>query len=317
MATITAALAVAIAGLVLRDRIAILAWCTYLPVPVIAGIAVAVDSAGRGRGWRRAPFGLTIVALCVTGWWGVGMIGFRSPNAPPAGDQPLTLLHWNTRWGGGRSNAASHWPAMLDHVASISSDVVVLSEAPRRELLDRVPERLGAGSSMQWIEHAEGERYWYRLAVASRFPVTLLRRDRIASGVTMLCEVAMPRGPLRVLVVDAESAPWRDRRPTLADLAALLDELAAADTSPHVLAGDFNAPSRSVGFDALRHAGYSLAADVSGEWRGTWRSDLPLYDIDQVWLAPGMGLHACDVFTGPHSDHRGQVVEFSLHPQAQ
>jgi endonuclease/exonuclease/phosphatase (EEP) superfamily protein YafD len=78
----------------------------------------------------------------------------------------------------------------------------------------------------------------------------------------------------------------------------------------HVVVGDFNSLSRSVGFDDLRELGFVLASSRARGWRGTYPSALPLYDIDHVWAAREAGLTptTCRMFSSPSTNHRGQTV---------
>ena len=75
-----------------------------------------------------------------------------------------------------------------------------------------------------------------------------------------------------------------------------------------MIVGDFNTPSRSLGFDELVAEGYRLAGWSSAGWRATFPSWLPVYDIDHIWIAPRSRIGSCEFFNGPWTDHRGQVV---------
>jgi endonuclease/exonuclease/phosphatase family metal-dependent hydrolase len=114
--------------------------------------------------------------------------------------------------------------------------------------------------------------------------------------------------PLRLLVVDGRSNPFRSR---LLFLRAIADacRAAAEEGRPFdAVAGDFNTPSPSIGFDAMMAQGYALASRSARGWRGTFPSWLPIYDIDHVLLAPGLRVGSCTLFHGPATDHRGQFV---------
>jgi endonuclease/exonuclease/phosphatase family metal-dependent hydrolase len=75
-----------------------------------------------------------------------------------------------------------------------------------------------------------------------------------------------------------------------------------------IVAGDFNTPSRSLGFDAFAAQGYALASRSAGGWRGTFPARLPIYDVDHVWISPAGRVGQCTLFNVPFTDHRGQVV---------
>jgi len=119
---------------------------------------------------------------------------------------------------------------------------------------------------------------------------------------------------VRILVVDGKSNPFASRLPFLRAVAELCRAAAEEGRPFDALAGDFNAPGRGIGFDSLTAQGYSLAGRSAAGWRGTFPSWLPLYDIDHVWLRPGLRLRSCTLFTGAASDHRGQFVSVLLRP---
>ena len=99
-----------------------------------------------------------------------------------------------------------------------------------------------------------------------------------------------------------------------ADIALLLDAALhlGQDDLPPADARRIMPPGRSIGFDSFLEQGYTLASRSAAGWRGTFPSFLPVYDIDHVWLRPGLRLRSCTVFTGAASDHRGQFVSVLL-----
>ena len=69
--------------------------------------------------------------------------------------------------------------------------------------------------------------------------------------------------------------------------------------------------ARSVGFDAIEAGGYALASRASAwDWRGTFPSGLPAYDIDHVWARRELTGLRSEFFTEFASDHRCQVARF-------
>ncbi len=78
--------------------------------------------------------------------------------------------------------------------------------------------------------------------------------------------------------------PFRNqsRLPFLGAIDQICRDAAGAGRSFDVVAGDFNTPSRSIGFDALTAQGYTLASRAASGWRGTFPAWLPVYDIDHV-----------------------------------
>jgi endonuclease/exonuclease/phosphatase family metal-dependent hydrolase len=117
---------------------------------------------------------------------------------------------------------------------------------------------------------------------------------------------------LRLLVVDGLSSPLRPRGPFLQAIAGACREADSTGRPYDLILGDFNTPSRSLGFDELDGIGYRLAGRSAFGWRGTFPAWVPVYDIDHVWLGPEIHLGSCTFFHGPYTDHRGQVVRVQL-----
>jgi endonuclease/exonuclease/phosphatase family metal-dependent hydrolase len=297
-------LALAVTGYAARDRWAGVAVLSYVPLLPIAltSMALAALQSARVRA-RKALFGVSLIAVI---WALPAMVGWGTPrldHAPLA--SAVRLLHWNVLWGGPRG-----FDGMRDTIVAEAPDVVVLSEAPREAPLADLVARLGRGWSMVHVQNPEPANYWYKMVVASRWPVRLLGEQAVDRGRTMLAQIDAPERSLRILVVDGQSDPARDRTKMLRDVAKIVRGEDRAGTPVDVLAGDFNAPGRSLGFDELFQAGYSLAASVSHSWRATWPSFLPLLDLDHVLLRDSIAFD-CRFFSNPNSDHRGQVVRLS------
>ena len=82
-----------------------------------------------------------------------------------------------------------------------------------------------------------------------------------------------------------------------------------------LIVGDFNAVSRSIGFDALsrgRRVSAGLAVDAGLE--GHMASFFPVFDIDHVWVHSGWTILGCRLFTNFGTDHRGQWVRLGRPP---
>ena len=123
-------------------------------------------------------------------------------------------------------------------------------------------------------------------ARAGRF--RLEKRMPLPGGVAMSVTADVRGRTMRLLVVDGKSNPFQSRLPFLRAIAQICREAAGEGRPFDAVAGDFNTPSRSIGFDALTAQGYTLASRSAAGWRGTFPSWLPIYDIDHVWLRPGL-----------------------------
>jgi endonuclease/exonuclease/phosphatase family metal-dependent hydrolase len=301
-----------IVGQVVRDRYVATAILFYLPLLPASLIAVVVDLARRGRALPHARFLLALLGVVGATWAAIPMIGSGAIGAYGPTDAEVTLLHWNVLWGGGPFRSEQTWAAERAEIRKRDPDLVILSELPRAEWLARLVDELGPGATVVGIEHDPSSPYWFRIGMCSRWPIRLEKRMPLPGGVAMsvACEV---RGrAVRVLVVDGKSNPFASRLPFLQAIAELCRAAAREGRPFDAVAGDFNTPGRSIGFDSFLEQGYTLASRSAAGWRGTFPSFLPVYDIDHVWLRPGLRLRSCTVFTGAASDHRGQFVSVLL-----
>jgi endonuclease/exonuclease/phosphatase family metal-dependent hydrolase len=299
-------LSLALAGYLARDRWPALAGLTYLPLLPV-GLAALAISALPGAP-KRARIGLALASVLSCLWALPSMLGWRAPQPlPESAPDIVRLLQWNV-WGGGPTRHRT-WQWSTETIVREAPDIVVLSEAPRDYALTRLTDRLGPEWSSVHVQNRPQSDYWYKLVLASRWPVRLVREQAVTRGKTMLAEVDAPGRSLRALVVDGESDPTRNRGEMLRDIADILRVEARAGTPIDVLAGDFNAPSRSQGFDQIWNQGYQLAAASSRSWRATFPMLLPVLDIDHVLLRSPVAAD-CTFFSSLGSDHRGQLVRF-------
>jgi endonuclease/exonuclease/phosphatase family metal-dependent hydrolase len=303
--------AVIIAGFVgqmIRDASPMTAILMYLPLLPASFAAIVFDIVRRGRALPRARFVLTLLGI-VGGTWalmlliGSGAIGKYDPE-----DTEVTLLHWNVMWGGGPFRSERTWAAQRAAIMERNPDFIVLSELPPADWLKLLIDEMGPGANVVGIEHDRRSPYWFRLGVCSRCPIQVEKRMPLPGGVAMSVAAEVRGRAMRLLIVDGKSNPFQSRLPFLGAIAELCREAAKEGRPFDAVAGDFNTPSRSIGFDSLMAEGYTLASRSAAGWRGTFPSWLPIYDIDHIWIRPGLRTRSCTLFTGPASDHRGQFV---------
>ncbi len=204
------------------------------------------------------------------------------------------------------------WKALCSAIVDRYPDLVVLSEAPPDDWIRQLTDDLGAGASYVGIFHGPRSPHWYRMAVCSRWPIRLEETMPIPGGMAMSVTAEVSDRRLRLLVVNGASSPLRSRLPFLRAINEACRKATEGGRPYDFVVGDFNTPSRSIGFDALSAQGYRLASWSTSGWRGTFPAWLPVYDIDHVWIAPRLRTRSCSLFNSPWTDHRGQIVRVQV-----
>jgi endonuclease/exonuclease/phosphatase family metal-dependent hydrolase len=313
-ALILVALTATVTAQIVRDRMLGLALLMFVPIWPLAMSAIVRDVLARGRAlplrWFLLTLGVGASAFSVSLMWSRACVPEGNAESPQ-----VTIVHWNMQWGGARGPVSL--AEMIGTLEAYQPDVVCLSEAPTDVQLQRGS---GAVTASRWhaasVEHSPPSAYWFRLTVLSRQPVTVRQQWDLRTGHAALFEVALRPRTLRILMVDLQSDPFLPRSPAIAEIARMVDDLAAADAPVDVVAGDFNTPGRFIGFDALSDAanGYRRAAMWSGQWRATWPARLSLLslDIDHLWVKRGLNVASAHLFSSPNTDHRGQVAVLRL-----
>ena len=299
-------------GQVVRDRSVAFAVLMYLPLLPAGLTAIVIDLILRGRAISRAPFGLALLGMVASIWTVATMIGVSQTTTPLAGSLEISLLHWNIQWGGGLFRSQQTWAAQRSEILKRDADIIVLTELPPVDWMAHLVDEMGKGASTVYLEHDRASGREFRMAVCSRWPIQLNERVSLPGGAGMSVTAEVRHRRLRLLCVDGQSDPFRSRLPFLVAITDLCRAASAAGRPFDVVVGDFNTPAHSLGFDAIMDQGYTLASKSDAGWRGTFPSWLPLYDIDHVWLRPGLGVRSCRLFNGPATDHRGQFVHFRL-----
>jgi len=305
---IVAAMVVVVAAQVIRDRNFVLAMLFYVPVWPVAAVAVLWDLLRLGR---ALPLRWLLLCLGIgLGIISVGML-WSPARVPSAGESrpAITVLQWNVQWGGRYMQRSLD--AIVGEIQRHDPQIILLSEAPPQQWLMYTWNLNQPGWRYAVHEFKPGGEYWFRMTVLSRWPVRQTDYWRLPTGRAALFEVATPYKPIVVLMVDLESAPWLRREPSLLAIAQIVDQLIADGIRVDLIAGDFNAPARSLGFDAILRSGigFDRAAMWSGQWRATWPSQFPMWDIDHVLIRRGIGVNSAGFFANPATDHRGQVVK--------
>ena len=309
---------VTVTAQVVQDRWAWLAFIFYIPIWPIGLAAVAWDLLRLGWAlplrWLMFCLGVATVTLGIGAQFGPR----REPERLLTGESgtPISIVQWNIRWGGARGPDSLQ--EIIRELRAQRGDIMLLSELPPTEWFLHEWRRSGGPEPLHHAVAGYGpgqDDYWYRVGLFSRWPVALREIWKLPAGRAALFEVSVDENrPFRVLAVDLESSPHIHRAPSLLRVAEIAESLSTGGAPADVIAGDFNSPSRAFGFDKILQAagGYRRAALWSGQWRGTYRQDYPVLDIDHVLVGATGAIQRSRLFVNPASDHRGQQVQILL-----
>lgn len=279
-------------GQVFRDGNALTALCFYLPSPFV--LVVLLAGAVLARGSARRVLALACALTSFAPLWFVLKIENRpSPGPSSAGNPTLRVVHWNV-FGGQLG-----WDGVLQRARREDPDLVVLSEVPPEMDSREAGKVFGEGWNGIHISNlailAQGE------LLSGRW---LMRKDGIRIYGVIWTSV---RGSCRLLVVDLPSSLATSRAPGLQAVAR-----AIATWHPDLVVGDFNAPRRSLPLTRLP-PGYTHAYETVGSgWSYTWPAPITMLAIDQCIVGPRILPSSYRLETSLRSDHRLQVLDFSL-----
>ena len=309
----------ALVGQIVRDRTVELGLLMYIPVLPLGLWTVTLDLWQAGYSLPGFRFGLTLIGLGIMTWGETTMIGQGATPGYFNPDTQISVLHWNISWGGiGKKG----WESISYDIKQRHPDIAILTETPHKFRLDHFNKSTG------WSMVMYEDTWSNPLAICSAWPLQFEQFVKVHDGVAMTVVVKVKNYSLRILAVDGKrnmsgrmtilshQVLPRWRTPLLRDIAQFIAYSEQQGKPIDIIAGDFNTISRSLGFDALDQVGggYHLASKYSSNWRGTWMSILPLYDIDHVWVHKRFPGLSANLFTNLATDHRGQLVKFNLLP---
>ncbi len=304
-----------VTGHIVRDRTVELGLLMYIPLLPLGLWAVFLDLVQFGYSLPRFRFGLTLIGLGVMIWGGVSMMGMGGSSLILEQERQVSVLHWNVYWGG---RGKDGWKSLSHDIEQQHPDIAILSETPHEQRLNLLLNPLGWKTIMYEKTRSNP------LAICSSWPLRFERYLKIRDGIGMIVVVTVRGQPLRVLAVDGYRNMSRNhtvlskqviprwRTPMLRSVVKTIEANHKQGQPIDIIAGDFNALSLSMGFDAFAEVGggYYLASKFSRDWRGTWKSYLPLYDLDHVWIHKHFQGLRTKLLTNFKSDHRGQLVQF-------
>ncbi len=286
-----------ILGQVFRDANGLTGLFFYIPSVFLFVFLAACGGYAWRQSHRRIAGLLALLALSPLLW--VVCVEnrlFARPHDGPDG-QMLRLVHWNV-WGG-----RTGWTDIEASLKDCKPDLCVLSEIP--DNLDVQETAYSFGPEYQAVQMSN-------MAVWARGSLTETQRFRSKKGVKTWGLVwQSPQGDCRVLVVDLASSLSSPRAPRLQAVRELMTEWKA-----DLVVGDFNAPRRSHALSPLP-SGFTHAYDAVGSGCSyTWPMPCPVYAIDQCVVGPRIRPQTYTLESSWRSDHRRQVLEFSIESES-
>ena len=278
-----------------RDTMAWTAPSFYaLPLPLHVAGWLWLAGLWWPQGRRRAWLSVMMAAACVL-LWVVTTHALRR-EFPGTARQGPRVFFWNI----GHTRTV---PAALPQlIAELNPDLIVLAES----------ERLGAAGFAELVaQHPDFKAAELEDGVACLVrgdfapPVSRQLSPRAWVNVVNATFTRVP-GAWRLCLSDIDPWPPLPRDVLLSEI---YKEAAAHPRT--IIAGDFNTPLDSSGFDAWRAAFHHGFADCAA-WRGpleTWGFGVPVLAIDHIWMSPDLVPVSARKGARLASDHSWLLVE--------
>ncbi|MCB9858262.1 MAG: endonuclease/exonuclease/phosphatase family protein [Phycisphaerales bacterium] len=277
----------------LRDANAFVAFVYYFAQPiVISGCFFGAAALAWHDRHRRMALMAAVAAIGFAAVWAAQSFGFRGAAAPVGAHRAVV---WNVMSG------RMGWEAVYSTLGELDADVIVMVEAwEDPETAEAYRRRFLPGYQ------ATGE--FSGLVMLSRGELKDVKSGRLGRGSKFVyANIQIGGERIGIIGVDVESDPRRFRKYPLEDLA---DVAKLHGDGPLVIAGDFNTPSDSVHYAAMRSIlqnGFEIAGDGYGP---TWPSFAPVLALDQFWVNARVQPFRCVSEWTIRSDHRPVVLEF-------
>lgn len=293
---------VIVAGRVVGDISPFLQWLSWIPVLVLVpillvGFVLSFKGSGRGSAvLTSASGGFLLLALIWT-----ATVDYAFLRTAGVIEDDLVLVNWNASILPGDDSfqdALVQSDKALQLLTDLEAEVLIIFNGSYLRL------------SSQWKAFEDRFNHEARSAmvmVLSDHEILEVRPILVNRGSLILRIRVRHLGEERTIWgVDLPSSPRLSRSDLFASLRAQLNEMNQAD--PDLLLGDFNVPrgSRSLkrAFPDFRNA----FAEAGSGWHGTWPREVPLWDLDQVLVGPGLAAVRYEVVTPPIGMHCIQRV---------
>lgn len=280
-------------GALLKDRWLFSRFLYYIPAPAMVVIGLGwMAIRGRSTGWRKV---LLVGVGALPALAKILVVDFAWNTPPPPSANPIRIVHWNV-W-----HARPGIEPVISTLLQDQADIVVLSEPPEGEDLNRIAHAVLPGATPYSVNS---------VALLCRFPFEDIGGVWFSGGRAWCAQVDTPQGRMLLVGSDIQANPLGNRGVPLEGIAEWVEK--QDPTIPILVIGDFNTTRDSVHFSRLRRNLKNAYEEVGRGWPYTWPVPVPMTSIDHAWFNPGVEVHSYELRSAWCSDHRRQVLEFSL-----
>lgn len=267
---------------------------------------VLLFNAARKKQWENA---LGNGAVLLIAWPVLCGFSFALPHGPS--QTQLRVMSYNIRYGaGGIGNIARL-------IQRENPDIICLQEVLAKDAWpDPFPDL------KKYLPEYSVSRYG-QLVTLSRWPIvsqkshSLPQRDGcgiLATQIVFQGKTLQIYNAHFINPVDGKLSEWPQQIQTRArirrDQLQLLTHLALTQSTPYLIAGDFNTPSHGHTNRSLLALGQDAFASSAVGFGHTFPAVLPVLRIDRVFSSPQLQPQASRVLPARASDHRPLVIDF-------
>ncbi len=288
-----------------------LAWLVFAPAQIfLLPTMVLLLMSARKKKWKiaLAHFAILLVAWPVLCGWNFAFPALHTNRKPV---EKLRVMSYNIRYG---SRGINDVAAII---AAQNPDIVCLQEViPKDAWPDPLP------ALKKKLPEYSVSRYG-QLVTLSRWPIAFQKSHSLPryDGCGVLeTHVFFNRQILRIYnvhfinPVDGALLEWpgqiQKRARIRRDQLQLLTRLSQSQSSPYLIAGDFNTPARGRTNRALQALGTDAFATTETGFGYSFPAAFPLLRIDRIFSSPTLQPQQSRVLPVCASDHRPLVVDF-------
>lgn len=283
-----------LAGWIVGERRPPWLWLYFIPAPVVL-IGGLVDLVVCRHEWRRWRTASVVLLTLLAAWKTLGLDMRWHLTKGPDADATIRIVHWNI------AHAPFGYLSVFKHLRKDRPDVVILSESSHgRYWADWGFNELG----LPFAFHDQG------MTLLSRFDFEPQGTIPMPNARAWRARLALPDGPLDLVLIDVLSHPTLDRRVAIDPLAKWIAQREAK--VPLLLVGDFNTPRDARSLRPLRRLLRHAYEAAGYGWPYSWPLPMPVYSLDHTWVSDQIVVQRYRLRGAPISDHRRQVLSIAI-----